>query len=94
MLLKVFSLDIQNHVDDLEDVKHEMINQGLTFFGINNVNVIKKERLVTGEAEQNNEQIYFNKNSMLKSRLLACNELNTKFNLNISVEITKESEDI
>lgn len=93
-VVKVFSLDIQNHVDDLEDVKHEMINQGLTFFGINNVNVIKKERLVTGEADQNNEQIYFNKNSMLKSRLIACNELNAKFNLNISVEITKESEDI
>ena len=71
-----------------------MINQGLTFFGINNVNVIKKERLVTGEANQNNEQIYFNKNSMLKSRLQACNELNTKFNLNISVEITEESEGI
>jgi hypothetical protein len=55
--INVFNLSIQNHTKELEDVKHSIENEGLTFFGINNVNVLKRERLTSGEAEQNDEQI-------------------------------------
>lgn len=90
--VNVFNLNIQNHTKDLEDVKHGVKNEGLTFFGINNVNVLKRERLVTGEAEQNDEQILINKNSMYKARKKAVEEINEKFGLNIEVCISSQLE--
>lgn len=88
--VNVFNLQIQNHTKELQDVKNATENEGLTFFGINNVNVLKRERLVTGEAEQNDEQITINKNSMFKARKKAVREINEKFGLNIDVVISSE----
>lgn len=85
--VRVFDLNIKNHTRELEEVKHSIENEGLTFFGINNVNVLKRERLVTGEAEQNDEQITFNKQSMLMARQQAVEQINAKFNQNIKVSI-------
>ena len=85
--VRVFDLKIQNHTRELEEVKHSIENEGLTFFGINNVNVLKRERLITGEAEQNDEQITFNKQSMLSARQQAVEQINKKFNQNIKVSI-------
>jgi hypothetical protein len=90
--INVFNLNIQNHTKELEDVKHSVENEGLTFFGINNVNVLKRERLTTGEAEQNDEQIIVNKNSMLLAREKAVKEINEKFGLNVKVSISSEAE--
>lgn len=85
--VRVFDLKIQNHTRELEEVKHSIENEGLTFFGINNVNVLKRERLITGEAEQNDEQITFNKQSMLSARQQAVEQINEKFNQNIKVSL-------
>lgn len=85
--VRVFDLNIKNHTRELEEVKHSIENEGLTFFGINNVNVLKRERLVTGEAEQNDEQITFNKQSMLMARQQAVEQINGKFNQNIKVSL-------
>ena len=85
--VRVFDLKIQNHTRELEEVKNSIENEGLTFFGINNVNVLKRERLITGEAEQNDEQITFNKQSMLSARQQAVEQINKKFNQNIKVSI-------
>jgi hypothetical protein len=90
--ITVFNLNIQNHTKDLDDTLHSVENEALTFFGINNVNVLKKERLVTGEAEQNDEQITFNRNSMFKARKNAVNAINEKFKLNVDVTISKDFE--
>lgn len=90
--VNVFNLDIKNHTKELEEVKRTILNEGLTFFGINNVNVLKRERLVTGEAEENDEQITINKNSMYKARLKAVEEINKMFGLEIEVKISSEVE--
>ena len=90
--VNVFNLQIQNHTKELQDVKNSIENEGLTFFGINNVNVLKRERLTTGEAEQNDEQITINKNSMYKARKKAVKEINEKFGLNIDVTISSDFE--
>lgn len=89
--VNVMNLEIKDHTSDLEDVKHEIINEALTFFGVNNVNVIKKERLVTGEAEQNDEQIFLNRNVMLKARREAVEKINEKFKLEIEVGLAKNN---
>lgn len=90
--VNVFNLQIQNHTKELQDVKNVTENEGLTFFGINNVNVLKRERLTTGEAEQNDEQIIINKNSMYKARKRAVEEINEKFGLEVDVVVSSEFE--
>jgi hypothetical protein len=90
--INVFDLHAQNHTKELEDVKHSIENEALTFFGINNVNVVKRERLTTSEADQNDEQILFNKNSMLEARKKACKEIKEKFGIDVTVEISKDIE--
>ena len=91
--IDVFDLKIKNYIPDLDDTKMKYINQALTFFGINNVNIQKRERLITGEAEQNDEQINYNLNAMLRPREEFCEAANKKFNIYppISVEVDKEA---
>lgn len=85
--IHVFDLNIKNHTKELMEVKHTYENEGLTFFGINNVNILKRERLTSGETEQNDEQIKFNKQSMLYARQQAVEKINEKFNQNIKISI-------
>lgn len=83
--IQTFNMNAQNHVKDLQEVKHDYENEALTFFGINNVNILKKERLITGEAEQNNEQIILSKNDMLDVRRESAELINRMFHLDIRV---------
>ena len=86
----VFNLDIKNHTKDLLANKHAIISEALTFFGINNIEQNKKERMIVAEAEQNNEMISINKEVMYYPRLKAVKEINEKFKLNITCEIDYE----
>ena len=67
--------------DKLTDYKKEIWNEALTFLGINNIMVDKKERLITDEANSNNELINLNLQSYLAPRLEACKQFNEKFGL-------------
>ena len=51
--MQVYDMHVNCHLKELMEAKHDVINDGLTFFGINNVNVLKRERLTSGETEQN-----------------------------------------
>ena len=74
--------------DKILDFKHEIKNELLTDLGINNSNTDKKERLISNEVDSNNLEIKINKEVMLMSRKNACEKINKKFGLNISVEFT------
>ena len=65
--------------DKIIDYKKEIWNEALTFLGINNIMVDKKERLITDEANSNNELINLNLQSYLAPREEACREFNEKF---------------
>ena len=67
--------------------KHEVENEFLTLIGINNANRDKKERLITDEVNSNNEYISLNVSHMLEVRKQACEEINKKFGLNVSVKL-------
>ena len=67
--------------DKVMDYKKEIWNEALTFLGINNIMVDKKERLITDEANSNNELINLNLQSFLAPRQLACKQFNEKFGL-------------
>ena len=73
-------------LDKLQMQKTELMNELLTFLGINNNNINKKERLVVDEVNANNEFILVNIEHMLEERKKACELINEKFGLNVSVE--------
>lgn len=73
-------------LDKLQDHKNSLMNELLTFLGINNNNTDKKERLLVDEVNANNEFILVNIEHMYEERKLACELINEKFGLNITVE--------
>ena len=77
--LNVLKTDAPYVADKLQDYKHEVWNECLTFLGINNANTDKKERLVTDEVNSNNDLIKFYFNCFYKTRKKACDEINKKY---------------
>lgn len=73
--------------DKLADLKDRVWNECMTFLGLNNANTQKKERLITDEANANNQLIMASANVMLKNRKLACEMINTLFNLDKKVSV-------
>lgn len=81
-----FNLNIQNHTKELIEVMNNFESKARTHFGINNSNVFKRERLVSNETEQNNEEIELNRKLMLDARQQACNEIKEMFDIDVNVE--------
>ena len=67
--------------DKLQNYKKEIFNEALTFLGINNVMIEKSERLITDEANSNNELINLNLQAALVPRQQAAEEFNRLFGL-------------
>ena len=80
-LITAIKTDAPFVADKIIEYKKEIWNEALTFLGINNIMVDKKERLITDEANSNNELINLNLQSYLAPRQKACEEFNEKFNL-------------
>lgn len=72
-------------LDKLQDHKNNLINEVLTYLGINNNNSDKKERLVVDEVNANNEFVNINLDLMYDIRKTASDEINKMFDLNIKV---------
>ena len=84
--IKVFRTDAPFLLDKLHDEKNRVMNQLLTFIGINNNAVDKKERLVTAEAISNQGAISANIEVGWKARRTAVDLINKCYNLNIEVK--------
>ena len=79
--IKAIRTDAPFIADKIISYKKEIWNEALSFLGINNINVEKKERLITDEADANNELINMNLQSYLAPRQEACRQFNEKFGL-------------
>lgn len=89
--LKINNIDVLQTkadflLDKLQDTKNAYMNELLTFLGINNSNTDKKERLLVDEVNSNNDFILVNIDHMYEERKRSVEEINKKFNLNITVE--------
>lgn len=71
--------------NELMDYKRSVENELLTFLGINNSPVDKKERLITDEANSNNQLIESFCDLQLEARQRACEAINELYGLNVSV---------
>lgn len=78
--LKVLKTDAPFIANDIRLYMREIWNDFLTFLGISNLDE-KRERLISTEADSNNELINMNMQSYLIPRKQACKEFNDKFGL-------------
>ena len=92
--LNVLKTDAPYIIDKLDVHKHQIFNEALTVLGIDNANTDKKERLITNEVESNEQLITYYLNCFYKTRKKACDEINEKFGLNISIELNKDIIDL
>ena len=92
--LNVLKTDAPYIIDKLDVHKHQIFNDALTVLGIDNANTDKKERLITNEVESNEQLITYYLNCYYKTRKKACDEINEKFGLNISIELNKDIIDL
>lgn len=92
--VNVLKTDAPFIIDKLEDYKHELWNDCMTFLGIKNANTSKRERLITSEVESNDDLTNYYLNCFYKTRKQACDKLNEKYGLDIKVTLNKDVLDL
>lgn len=88
--IQVVKTDAPFVADKLYQLKTQIWNEALTYLGISNTNVQKKERLITEEAIRNMGGTIASRYSRLNARKRACDEINNMFNLNIDVQFRED----
>lgn len=76
--IKAIKTDAPLILQELNDAKREIWNEFLSFIGVSNLSE-KRERLITSEADSNNELVNLNLQSFLIPRQQACKEFNEKY---------------
>lgn len=75
-------------VPELQDAKRTIINEFLTFIGVNNTNTDKKERLITTEVNANNEELKCNMDAIRETLKMCNKKVSTMFpDFDFSLEI-------
>ena len=80
--------------NELMDYTHSVENKLLTFLGVDNCPVDKKERLVTDEVSSNDHLLQINADLMLEARQRACDAINKMYGLNVSVKLRHEPQEV
>lgn len=81
--------------DKLYVLKTQLWNECLTYLGISNINVQKKERLITDEVTRNQGGTIASRYSRLEARRQACEQINQMFpDLNITCDYREDYRDI
>jgi hypothetical protein len=75
---------------ELYTLKTQIWNEALTYLGISNINITKKERLITDEVTRNQGGTIASRYSRLEARRSACKKINDMFNLNIEVNFKED----
>ena len=92
--LKVLQTGAPYVADKLYELKTQVWNEALTYLGISNINVVKKERMITDEVSRNQGGTVASRYSRLESRRQACNQINEMFGLNVWVDYREDFQNI
>lgn len=76
--------------DKLYQLKTQIWNEALTYLGISNLNIQKKERLVSDEVTRNLGGTMASRYSRLEARKDACRQINKIFGLDLDVEYRED----
>ena len=88
--VKVLKTDAPYLADKLMELKNQIWNEALTYLGISNLNVQKKERLISDEAVRSMGGTIASRQSRLEMRREGCEQINKMFGLNISVNYRED----
>lgn len=80
--------------DKLYQLKTQIWNEALTYLGISNINIQKKERLITDEVTRNQGGTIASRYSRLESRRQAVKKINNMFGTNIEVNYREDFQEI
>ncbi len=92
--LSVLKTDAPYVADKLYDLKTQIWNEALTYLGISNINIQKKERLITDEVTRNQGGTIASRYSRLQSRREAVDKINEMFDLNIEVNYREDFQQV
>lgn len=76
--------------DKVYETKTQIWNEAMTYLGISNVSMIKKERMVTDEVSRNMGSTVASRYTRLEMRKQACKKINEMFGLNIDVKYRED----
>lgn len=88
--ISVLKTDAPFVADKLMQLKFQIWNEALTYLGISNVNMHKKERLLNDEVTRNMGSTVASRYARLNARKEACKKINAMFGLNIDVEYRED----
>ena len=88
--LKVLKTDAPYVADKLYQLKVEYWNEALTYLGISNVSVQKKERMIQDEVQRNQGGVIASRYPRLEARRQACEKINEMFGTDISVDYRED----
>lgn len=92
--LKAFSTNAPYVCDKLYQLKTQIWNEALTYLGISNINIQKKERLITDEVTRNQGGTIASRYSRLESRRQAVEKINEMFGTNIEVNYREDFQQV
>lgn len=90
----VLSTEAPYVADKIYQLKTQIWNEALTYLGISNINVQKKERLITDEVSRNMGGVIASRYSRLNARQNACEKINKMFGLNVWCEYRDDYRDL
>lgn len=76
--------------DKVMQTKFQIWNEAMTYLGISNVNMHKKERLLSDEVTRNMGSTVASRYTRLEMRKQACKKINEMFGLNIDVDYRED----
>lgn len=92
--LKAFSTNAPYVCDKLYQLKTQIWNEALTYLGISNINIQKKERLITDEVTRNQGGTIASRYSRLETRRQAVEKINEMFGTNIEVNYREDFQQV
>lgn len=92
--LKSISTGAPYVADRIYELKNQIWNEALTYLGISNINIQKKERLVTDEVTRNQGGTVASRYSRLEARRQAVEKINAMFGTNIEVSYREDYQEI
>lgn len=92
--LKALTTNAPYVCDKLYQLKTQIWNEALTYLGISNINIQKKERLVTDEVTRNQGGTIASRYSRLESRRQAVEKINDMFGTNIEVNYREDFQQV
>ena len=88
--ISVLKTDAPYNADKLYQLKTQIWNEALTYLGISNITINKKERMITDEVARTQGGVVASRYSRLESRRQACRQINKMFGLDIWVDYRED----